>query len=156
LRWREIRGAREARLKRLLPLHALSTVQWYARVFPPDPDSDIHSLAAAFIHTIHFPASSFKWTTAEDNLQTYVVPTKPWKTRFRCKNCGVAVAGHNGRRDKRSIWGGQLDRETEGGRIKNWDIVKPSAHIFYETRMLDVNDGLSKWAGYEGDSERLG
>ncbi|EFI28718.1 hypothetical protein CC1G_13744 [Coprinopsis cinerea okayama7 len=112
--------------------------------------------AAAFIHTIHFPASSFKWTTAEDNLQTYVVPTKPWKTRFRCKNCGVAVAGHNGRRDKRSIWGGQLDRETEGGRIKNWDIVKPSAHIFYETRMLDVNDGLSKWAGYEGDSERLG
>lgn len=27
--------------------------------------------------------------------------------------------------------------------------------MFYNTRMLDVNDGLPKWEGYAGGSRRL-
>jgi hypothetical protein len=48
-----------------------------------------------------------------------------------------------------------LDRNEEG-KIVGWDIAKPTTHIFYGTRMLDVNDNLSKWEGYESKSERLG
>ena len=43
----------------------------------------------------------------------------------------------------------------ENARIKNWDVIKPTAHIFYDTRMLDVNDELPKWKGYGNESERL-
>jgi len=48
-----------------------------------------------------------------------------------------------------------LERD-EKGRIKDWNTIKPTAHIFYETRMVDVQDDLGKWSGYEDISERLG
>ncbi|CAA7265851.1 unnamed protein product [Cyclocybe aegerita] len=113
--------------------------------------------AAAFICTIHFPASAFAWTHAEPHdeaLDFFDVPTKPWKRRWRCKQCGVTVASYNSRSNKWSVWGGQLDRDAEG-KIIGWDTIKPTAHIFYETRMIDVQDELGKWTGYEGQSERL-
>jgi hypothetical protein len=37
-----------------------------------------------------------------------------------------------------------------------WEIVKPDAHIFYGTRMLDINDEMGKWEGYKDVSKRLG
>ncbi|TFK42027.1 Mss4-like protein [Crucibulum laeve] len=116
----------------------------------------LHS--CAFIHTIHFPAAAFSWTHAEPHeatIETYAVSTKPWKIRSRCKQCGCPVASHNTKLDKWSVWGGELERD-EKGRIQGWEEIKPTAHMFYETRMLDINDELGKWAGYEGDSERLG
>lgn len=114
--------------------------------------------AAAFIHTIHWEPSAFRWTHSdnpEEALQTYNVAIKPWKKRFRCKVCGCNVANQNTNTGKWSVWGGQLDRD-ENAKIKNWDVVKPTAHWFYETRMLDINDDLSKWDGYENESNRLG
>ncbi|KAF8346837.1 Mss4-like protein [Amanita rubescens] len=102
--------------------------------------------ACAFIHTIHFPASAFTWTHKEphgDAIETYSVESKPWKVRSRCKNCG------------RSIWSAQLERD-ELGKIKYWDILKPTGHIFYGMRMLDIHDDLAKWEGYNDDSNRLG
>jgi len=53
-----------------------------------------------------------------------------------------------------SVWGAQMERGDEG-KIKGWDVIKPTAHIFYETRMLDINDDLGKWDGYEGRSTRI-
>lgn len=53
------------------------------------------------------------------------------------------------------MWAATLDRDADG-KIIGWDIMKPSAHIFYDTRMLDIKDDLSKWTGYEGQSDRLG
>jgi hypothetical protein len=114
-------------------------------------------LAAAFVHTIHWKAGQFSWTHSdnpEEALHSYEVATKPWKRRFRCKKCGCCIASQNTKIDKWSTWGGQLDRD-ENARIKNWDVIKPTDHIFYETRMLDVNDELPKWKGYGNDSERL-
>ncbi|EED80957.1 predicted protein [Postia placenta Mad-698-R] len=83
-------------------------------------------------------------------LDTFVIPTKPWKTRYRCKNCGVCVAGRNSQTGNCSIWGATLER-TKDGKIKAWDVVKPTAHIFYGTRMVEVNDDLGKWEGFEGN-----
>ncbi|KAI0371968.1 hypothetical protein BV20DRAFT_964633 [Pilatotrama ljubarskyi] len=111
-----------------------------------------------FVHTIHFPATSFTWTHPqphEGRLDSYVIPGKPWKTRFRCRNCGACVMSANSKTGSCSVWGAHLARD-EAGKIINWDAVKPTAHIFYDTRMLDVDDGLGKWEGYENRSTRLG
>ncbi len=53
-----------------------------------------------------------------------------------------------------SVWGAHLERDA-AGRIVDWAKVRPTAHIFYGTRMLDVGDGLGKWEGYERGSTRL-
>ncbi|KAI0777700.1 Mss4-like protein [Trametes elegans] len=111
-----------------------------------------------FVHTIHFPAGAFRWTHAaphEEYLDSYVPPEKPWKTRFRCKNCGACVMSANSKVGQCSIWGAHLSRD-DAGKIVDWETVKPTAHIFYGTRMLDVQDGLGKWEGYENGSRRLG
>ena len=53
-----------------------------------------------------------------------------------------------------SVWGPHLARD-EAGKIIDWERIKPTAHIFYGTRLLDVDDGLAKWEGYENGSARL-
>ncbi|KAM6498803.1 Mss4-like protein [Amanita muscaria] len=113
---------------------------------------------SAFIHTIHYPAAAFMWTHGElqqDVIETYSTNSKPWKIRSCCKKCGCCVSSHNTKTDRISVWGAQLERD-EHGRIKEWEDLKPKAHIFYGTRMLDVHDSLLKWEGYDGESERLG
>ncbi|KAH9849353.1 Mss4-like protein [Lenzites betulinus] len=110
-----------------------------------------------FVHTIHFPAANFSWTHPsphEDFLDAYVIPDKPWKTRFRCKKCGACVSSANSKLNKRSVWGAHLARDA-AGKIVDWAKVRPTAHIFYDTRMLDITDDLGKWEGYEGTSKRL-
>ncbi|OBZ78112.1 hypothetical protein A0H81_01884 [Grifola frondosa] len=101
-----------------------------------------------FVHTIHFPASAFTWTHAA-RLDAFVIPDRPWKTRFRCPTCGACVASANSKAGKYSV--GRAAR----GALEAWDAVRPTAHIFYGTRMLDVPDALGKWEGYEGASARL-
>ncbi|GLB43532.1 putative glutathione-dependent formaldehyde-activating enzyme [Lyophyllum shimeji] len=90
----------------------------------------------------------------EHVLDAFSPPEKPWKTRFRCKLCGVCVASRNVKATKWSIWGAQLERDGDG-KLKRWDALKPTAHIFYGTRMLDVDDKLGKWSGYENASQCL-
>ncbi|KAF9535727.1 Mss4-like protein [Crepidotus variabilis] len=112
---------------------------------------------AAFISTLHFSASNFSWTHSEPHdaaLDVFEVTSKPWKKRRRCKNCGCTVASYNSKSELWSVWGTQFDRD-EDGKIKGWDTIKPTAHIFYETRLLDVQDDLGKWTGYESKSERI-
>lgn len=117
-----------------------------------------YAAACPFIHTIHIPASAFTWTHQEphgDAIETYTVESKPWKVRSRCKKCGCSVSSYNSRTDRRSIWSAQLERD-EQGKIKYWDDLKPTGHIFYGTRMLDIHDDLAKWEGYNDTSNRLG
>lgn len=99
---------------------------------------------------------AFSWThgASPEAMEPYTVWHKPWKTRWRCKACGNAVASHNSKAGKWSIWGANVERD-EDGKIKWWDELEPTAHIFYGTRMLDVNDELGKWEGYENESVRL-
>lgn len=87
-------------------------------------------------------------------LDTYSIPNRPHKTRFRCKTCGACVASYNSTKNTFSIWGAHLRRDRDG-KIERWNDIKPSAHIFYGTRMVDIRDGLGKWEGYEGSSVKL-
>ncbi|KAK0233915.1 hypothetical protein IW262DRAFT_1452467 [Armillaria fumosa] len=100
-------------------------------------------IAAAFSHTIHFPGSSFSWS---HNAAMDVYHRKPGQDRYRCANCGTVVACHNAESKEWSVYGGQMERD-EAGKIKHWELLKPTAHIFYDTRMLDVLDDLGKWDG---------
>ena len=114
-------------------------------------------LGCPFIHPVHFLEETFSWTHPgphESHLQAYVIPDKPHKTRYRCKTCGAGIAGYNSIAKKWSIWGVHLERDS-GGKIQDWDAVKPTAHIFYDTRVLDIVDGLGKWDGYENKSNQI-
>ena len=157
----------QATEERVLPLHPMSApLRYVSRIILDSKMISLFSsgaflaLASAgcpFVHTIHFPANAFSWTQpdAETNLlDSYSVASKPWKTRWRCRTCGACVASTNSKSGYYSVWVGQLARG-ENGKIVGSDLVKPTAHIFYETRIVDVNDGLGKWAGYEGNSTRL-
>ncbi|KAI0067986.1 hypothetical protein BV25DRAFT_1818339 [Artomyces pyxidatus] len=141
----------------------------YTVTAPPTLSSYCHCTqcqrlnASPFMHSIHFPDAAFAWThtTAPDpfasppGLDTYVNPSRPHKTRFRCTACGGTVASLNAKTHHVSVWGAQLARDADG-RIIRWEEVRPTAHIFYGTRMLDIDDGLGKWEGYAGQSERIG
>ncbi|KAF8899260.1 Mss4-like protein [Infundibulicybe gibba] len=112
---------------------------------------------SAFIHTLHFPSSSFSWThPAPQNavLDSYSVHGKPWKIRWRCRQCGSTAASHNIQKDKWSVWGAQLERGVDG-KILDWNLLRPTAHMFYTTRMLDIDDELDKWEGYPEQSSRI-
>jgi hypothetical protein len=114
-------------------------------------------LDSPFVHTVHFPESAFAWTHPEpheDALQSFAVPQKPWKIRWRCKLCGACVCSQNVKANKRSIWSVHLERDGKG-KVIRWDELMPTAHIFYGSRMLDINDELSKWEGYEGRSAQI-
>ncbi|KAJ7292927.1 Mss4-like protein [Mycena rebaudengoi] len=112
---------------------------------------------SALIWTIHVASEVFSWTHSEPHdaaLDSYVTEGKTYKTRYRCKRCGCCVSSYNSNTEHWSVFGPQLER-VEGGEIKNLDIVKPTAHIFYGTRLVDVADELGKWEGYEETSSRI-
>ncbi|KIJ15980.1 hypothetical protein PAXINDRAFT_162963 [Paxillus involutus ATCC 200175] len=115
--------------------------------------------ACPFVHTLHFKERDFAWTWPREEPATSVLdyyenPLKPYKRRFRCKKCGVAIASYNANTGQYSVWGAGLERGPDG-EILNWEVAKPTAHQFYGTRMLDVNDDLGKWEGYEGRSSMM-
>ncbi|KAF8549607.1 hypothetical protein OG21DRAFT_1515022 [Imleria badia] len=112
-----------------------------------------------FVHTIHVKETDFVWAwlrtePTSSRLDYYENPLKQYKRRFRCKQCGVPVASFNAKTAQYSVRGATLERGSDG-EILEWERVKPTAHQFYGTRMLDVNDELGKWEGYEGKSEKL-
>ncbi|KAI0307625.1 Mss4-like protein [Multifurca ochricompacta] len=106
-----------------------------------------------FIHTLHFPSSAFSWTH-DAPVHTFINPHRPWKTRTRCQVCGVTIASHNSKTDRVSVWGSHLARD-DSGCILHWEDVRPTAHMFYGTRLLEIDDNLGKWEGYEGKSDRI-
>ncbi|KAI0035153.1 Mss4-like protein [Vararia minispora EC-137] len=134
----------------------------YALSAPPTMSAYCHCTqcqrlnGCPFVHTVHFRTSVFGWTHdgGADALDAFQNPSKPHKTRFRCKKCGCCVASFNKNTNNTSVWGAQLSR-SQDGRIMRYDIVKPTAHIFYGTRMLDVPDEVTKWEGYPEKSRQL-
>lgn len=40
-------------------------------------------------------------------------------------------------------------------RVEDVEWLKPTAHIFYSTRIVEIADTLPKYEGYEGESERI-
>ncbi|KAK7043014.1 hypothetical protein VNI00_008752 [Paramarasmius palmivorus] len=102
-----------------------------------------------FIHSIHFDPSAFQWTHIGGDAawDVYQVKDKPAMNRYRCKTCGACVAMFHDQFKRWCIWGAQLEHVAEE--------LKPKVHVFYDTRLLDVNDGLDKWEGIPGRSKKL-
>jgi len=101
---------------------------------------------------MHFVVSALKWTHAEPHDAALV--TFPKGGNLKCKECGSDVVYKDPEGKECIIWGAQLERDAQG-KIKDWDTVKPTAHIFYDTRMVDVDDEIGKWTGFENHSEKM-
>ncbi|KAJ7269353.1 Mss4-like protein [Mycena haematopus] len=108
---------------------------------------------ATFVSTMHYSPSAFSWTYAAENKPE--VETLRGFTLYRCKTCRSCAATQMSDSQNWALRGTQLERD-ENGKIKNWDDVKPSSHIFYGTRVVDVADDLPKWEGFPNQSARLG
>ena len=148
-------------VQRLLPLYQLSKADGQVLACSSLCRGLKHDLVTGcpFSHTIHFKETDFAWTwplTGPNRVDYYEDPLnlKQNKRRFRCNQCGAPVATFHPRMAQYSVWGASLERGPDG-EILEWERVKPSAHQFYGTRMLDVKDELGKWEGYEGKSEKI-
>ncbi|KAF8215784.1 Mss4-like protein [Mycena galopus ATCC 62051] len=108
---------------------------------------------AAFVSTMHYSPSAFSWTYAAEKEPE--VETLRGFTLYRCKTCRSCAATQMSDSQNWALRGTQLERD-ENGKIKNWDGVKPSSHIFYGTRLINVADDLPKWEGFPNQSTRLG
>ena len=64
------------------------------------------------------------------------------------------VAGEHTKSSRFNVFVGGMERDQDGN-VKNLDAVKATSHIFYDTRLMDVNDGLPKWEGVPGQSTLL-
>lgn len=120
-------------------------------------------LGCPFVATTHISPHVFSWSLPQSTISDLaeVFTIIGVKHRYRCKTCGTNVASFNEAKNKWSVWTSTLDRapNTESGgelgTITGWEWARPTDHIFYGTRMLDVPDGLPKWEGYAGQSAQI-
>ncbi|EGG02603.1 uncharacterized protein MELLADRAFT_109905 [Melampsora larici-populina 98AG31] len=133
---------------------------------------------APFVWTTHWKHEAIKWINSTivpfdhlesglpNTVQVYeLTPGQAFK--LHCKKCGSPVGSYSIANKEWCIWGTTLERSKSDSTstdltssqhttlIKGWDLIKPTAHIFYDTRILDIRDNLGRWVGYEGDSEQL-
>lgn len=119
--------------------------------------SHFNELGAPFNHGLHFPATSFSWT--HQNSDTVfstpsLNPGSQWLI-YRCRTCYTFIGALNTVLNLWTLKAAHLSRDPVTKLVKNADKIKATAHIFYDTRALDIPDGLPKWDGYENQSNRL-
>jgi hypothetical protein len=78
-------------------------------------------------------------------------PQRILPCKVSCGLCGTPIADEG-----RNMWLAfpTLFDFGEPPRVPN--AFKPTCHIFYGTRVIDVADGLPKWSGHKERSERIG
>ncbi|MGI9380230.1 MAG: GFA family protein [Methyloligellaceae bacterium] len=102
---------------------------------------------AAIFHKAHV-----RFTKGIDRLQFYNSELNRSVRVLPCKvSCSVcrALIADEGRR----MWLAfpSLFEFAEEGHLP--DAFKPTCHIFYGTRLMDIKDGLPKWSGHKGSPE---
>lgn len=103
---------------------------------------------------LHYNSQYFTWThTNPDAIFINSDPESPWKD-WRCRSCFGFVGAENTSEGRWSLRGAHFRRDANG-LIENWRLIKPTGHMFYDTRMLDITDELPKWEGYANGSKRL-
>ncbi|KAF9441532.1 hypothetical protein P691DRAFT_739662 [Macrolepiota fuliginosa MF-IS2] len=108
-----------------------------------------------FVHILHYNSKALTWNHTDPNaLLAKSHPHTEWK-EWRCKSCLGIVGNESPAGDRWSLKGALFRRDAVSGVIENWHFIRPTGHIFYDTRMLDVNDDLPKWESMEGTSKRL-
>ena len=83
----------------------------------------------------------FRWTSGEDAIRRYDLPTaRSFATTF-CSACGAPLPHHTRSGREIAVPAGSLDDEPR---------LKPEAHIFFESRpgWSCANDGLPRYGEY--------
>ena len=88
---------------------------------------------------------SLRFYNAERDRHERVLPCK-----ISCAQCGTPIADEG-----RRMWLAFPTLFDFGTPPAVPDPFKPTCHIFYAARALDVNDGLPKWSGHKDRSTRL-
>jgi hypothetical protein len=70
--------------------------------------------------------------------------------KVRCNRCGTLIADEG-----RRMWLAFPTLFDFGQGAETPDSFKPSCHIFYGQRVIDIRDHLPKWSGHKDDSIRL-
>ena len=99
-----------------------------------------------------FHKRDVRFTTGEEHLKFYHAPSRreahEQPCKVSCRLCGTPIADEG-----RRMWlafPSLFELETLPGPFR------PSAHIFYSSRIMDVDDGLPKWSGHKGHSRLVG
>ncbi|CAI7609425.1 unnamed protein product [Penicillium bialowiezense] len=94
-------------------------------------------------------SSGLVFYSSTHKSQEYGLPTK-----VSCKNCRTPIMDEG--RNVCLLFPQSIELEgSNDERRQKREILKPTCHIFYEARMIDIPDGLPKWRGMENDSDRL-
>ncbi|KAJ7610823.1 Mss4-like protein [Roridomyces roridus] len=107
---------------------------------------------AVFVAAMHFSPSALTWTHTAENE-----PLEEKLTRvalYRCKQCHCSPVTQIFASKNWVISPVHLERDADGN-IIDWEDVKPTCHIWYGNRVLDVADSLPKWEGFPRTSTRL-
>lgn len=86
-----------------------------------------------------------RFYNSERNILKRVLPCK-----VSCALCGTPIADEG-----RRMWLGFPSLFDFGELSGVPETFKPTCHIFYSSRRLDMNDGLPKWSGHKHHSERM-
>ncbi|KAH6692106.1 Mss4-like protein, partial [Leptodontidium sp. MPI-SDFR-AT-0119] len=107
---------------------------------------------APFQHAAIFHKEDINFLKGHHNLRWYDSTEKTTRHKLPCKvsceYCGSWIMDEGW--NMILLFPGLLDlKEGEGERFK------AECHMFYADRMVDVNDGLPKWSGMQGESELI-
>jgi hypothetical protein len=87
-------------------------------------------------------------------MPTFVNPLRPLEDTHPLPH-GVTIASRNSRMGTISVWCPHFARD-DSGRVLRWNEVRPTAHIFYGTAVgYTIEDGLGRWEGYEGKTDKI-
>ena len=103
--------------------------------------------AIFYKHHVRFTAGvdHLTYYNSELNKQERVLPCK-----VSCANCGSHIADEG-----RNMWLAFPTLFDFGSPPKAPDAFRPTCHIFYGMRVIDINDDLPKWSGHKSSSVRL-
>jgi hypothetical protein len=135
------------------------TVQYEVRADPVDAKI-CHCLACQKLHgapmqwAAIFHKRDVRITQGVDRLTFYnsernrharILPCK-----VSCAVCGTLIADEG-----RNMWLAFPSLFDFGHVTKVPEKFKPTCHIFYSLRVVDINDDLPKWSGHKNASERM-
>jgi hypothetical protein len=104
---------------------------------------------AAIFHKRHVRFTSrighLRFFNGELNRHERILPCK-----VRCHKCGTPIADEG-----RRMWLAFPALFDFGSREEVPQAFKPTCHIFYGTRVVDLSDDLPKWSGHKNHSTRL-
>ncbi|KAJ5795307.1 hypothetical protein N7457_001906 [Penicillium paradoxum] len=94
-------------------------------------------------------ASGLVFYSSTHHSQEHDLPTKVY-----CANCRTPIMDEG--RKMCLIFPQLIELEGSSDEQRQQrEIFKPTCHMFYESRMMDIPDGLPKWRGMENSSDLL-